>query len=343
MPRLKAANFATTTLVSSIDALATSFVVADASKFPDAPFRITIDAEIMEVGVIDRTNNLFSSVQRGLEGTTAASHNAGAVVENRWTAGTYAELAGTADLTWGNITDKPTSFPPAAHKTTHATGGTDALTPADIGAAPSSHTHTKSQITDFAHKSTHATGGSDALTPGDIGAASQATVNTKFDAAAGHKHTGAAGDGPQLTHDAINTAAISAFRAYQSASQTMSVATWTKVAYQTEQFDHLGEYNTSLYRFTASKNGIYVVSAKLGFASGVTSGEYLALTVRVNGSEYTRLEEKHTGASASITVGGTAVLKLNAGDYVEIWAYTNRAHSSTASIANSYFAMSRLA
>lgn len=29
----------------------------------------------------------------------------------------------------------------AAHKSTHATGGTDALTPADIGAAASSHTH----------------------------------------------------------------------------------------------------------------------------------------------------------------------------------------------------------
>ena len=57
------------------------------------------------------------------------------------------------------------------HKTTHYSGGTDPLTPSDIGAASSTHTHTKVDTTDFAHKSTHATGGSDPLTAADIGAA----------------------------------------------------------------------------------------------------------------------------------------------------------------------------
>ena len=35
------------------------------------------------------------------------------------------------------------------HKTSHYSGGTDPLTPSDIGAANSSHTHTKASITDF--------------------------------------------------------------------------------------------------------------------------------------------------------------------------------------------------
>ena len=35
---------------------------------------------------------------------------------------------------WGDIEGKPTSFTPSAHKSTHASGGSDALTPADIGA-----------------------------------------------------------------------------------------------------------------------------------------------------------------------------------------------------------------
>lgn len=166
MARLKAANNARTTLAQTIDATVTSFTVADASIFPDPPFRITIDDEIMEVGAKDNATNTFSNVIRGVENTISASHDSGAVVENRFTAGTLAELIDANEAqakvdthailnqthgigtgyyiaktsrtdqlpAWIDIPDKPTAFNPIAHKTTHAIGGADALTPADIGA-----------------------------------------------------------------------------------------------------------------------------------------------------------------------------------------------------------------
>ena len=75
---------------------------------------------------------------------------------------------------------------PSSHASTHKTGGSDAIAPADIGAAASSHTHTKANITDFptsmtptAHKATHKTGGSDAIAPADIGAAAASHTHTK--------------------------------------------------------------------------------------------------------------------------------------------------------------------
>lgn len=36
--------------------------------------------------------------------------------------------------TWGELEGKPSTFTPSAHKTSHATGGSDALTPSDISA-----------------------------------------------------------------------------------------------------------------------------------------------------------------------------------------------------------------
>jgi len=72
---------------------------------------------------------------------------------------------------------------PTSHKTTHATGGSDALTPSDIGAAAATH------------KTTHATGGSDALTPSDIGAAAATHTHAGSDITSGTVGTARLGSG----------------------------------------------------------------------------------------------------------------------------------------------------
>lgn len=72
---------------------------------------------------------------------SAGSANANAVVPATNAAGTTTEkitLGAIAALGGG---------PPAAHKTTHATGGSDALSAADIGAAAASHPHAAADIT----------------------------------------------------------------------------------------------------------------------------------------------------------------------------------------------------
>ena len=60
-------------------------------------------------------------------------------------AGSFGSTSGTFCV--GNDSRLSDSRTPTAHKTTHATGGSDALTAADIGAAATSHTHAASDIT----------------------------------------------------------------------------------------------------------------------------------------------------------------------------------------------------
>lgn len=89
---LNAHNDAFTRLVADVTSTDTFFDVEDASKFPDPPFRVWINEEIIEVRAIDRVTNRFSELVRGVEGTTPAFHSIGSLVENVFTAGTYQEL-----------------------------------------------------------------------------------------------------------------------------------------------------------------------------------------------------------------------------------------------------------
>ena len=89
---LNSSNDGFTRLVADVTATDTFLDVEDASKFPDPPFRVWINEEIIEVRAIDRVTNRFSELVRGAEGTTPAFHPIGSLVENVFTAGTYQEL-----------------------------------------------------------------------------------------------------------------------------------------------------------------------------------------------------------------------------------------------------------
>lgn len=76
------------TLSANINNTSTTFDIADGSSFPtgdDNYFVISIDrgsASEEKILVSSRTGNSFLVQQRGYDGTTASSHNAGAVIDH---------------------------------------------------------------------------------------------------------------------------------------------------------------------------------------------------------------------------------------------------------------------
>src|SRR5699024_9792634 len=104
MVRLNAKNNAYAILSTAVDSSDSVIQVDDASVFPDVPFLVSIEEEIMLVTSVDG-NEL--TVDRGHEDTTITSHDIvdsleqPMVVENRFTAGTrqaiYDEIDELAD------------------------------------------------------------------------------------------------------------------------------------------------------------------------------------------------------------------------------------------------------
>ena len=107
----------------------------------------TAAAPTVAVGTIAQSQ--VTSLVSDLAGKAAASHvHAGADITTGTVA--YARLpVGTTASTVaaGDDSRMTNARTPTAHKTTHATGGGDALTPSDIGAASSTHSHAEADVT----------------------------------------------------------------------------------------------------------------------------------------------------------------------------------------------------
>lgn len=121
-----------TQLTSAIGATDTVISVDDITVFPPAPNRATIglDEYGEEIIYAAIAGNTLSGCTRGISGT-AKSWTTGEIIGRYYTNKDHQAFI-------DNINDKA----PAIHADQHHTGGTDALSASDIGAAPISHAST---------------------------------------------------------------------------------------------------------------------------------------------------------------------------------------------------------
>lgn len=116
---------------------------------------------------------------------------------------------------------------------------------------------------------------------------------------------------------------LSAVRVTLSANQNFSNTGWQKITFNTNSgasaFDANSEFNTGTSQFVAAKAGYYQVNAAYHTYDSAST-LYFAIGVRVNGTiYYQEAGARHTG-SGPVYRNITSMVKLAAGDYVEIYA-----------------------
>ena len=144
---------------------------------------------------------------------------------------------------------------------------------------------------------------------------------------------------PDNTGTIITTASTNnyptgpSFSAYKSSAQTPTSATYTKVTFETEEWDTNSNFASS--RFTPTVAGYYLINSNLTF--GLNTGVCLA-NIYKNGSFY-KLGSQLSVASAGIyVVGVNALVYLNGStDYVEIYIYLGSATAIDGTQGRTYF------
>lgn len=122
-----------------------------------------------------------------------------------------------------------------------------------------------------------------------------------------------------------------AFSAYQSVGQTIAVSSYTKVSFQTEEFDTNSNYdNATNYRFTPTVAGYYQINSCLSFNSPVAQ---VWIGVYKNGVIYKRGYMSGPVTSATYITTVNALVYCNGStDYLEIYCLQVSAASQTTGV-----------
>lgn len=103
---------------------------------------------------------------------------------------------------------------------------------------------------------------------------------------------------------------------YLNSTQNITSGTFTRVAYDTKNYDERNEFDTSTNQWTATADGTYQIIPSLQY--GGFTGSEIALQVMVNGSALSFTSRQQD--SGFSTIGTTLVFRLSANDTVSVEA-----------------------
>jgi hypothetical protein len=210
---------------------------------------------------------------------------------------------------------------------------------AEAGVAADSHTHALDDTTDV-DLTTTAPVTDDALVydganwvPGSVGSAlitkdegsNLSTATASIDFVGSGVTATTSGDDVTVTipGPAGSSPGFKGANAYATSIQTIPNSTWTAINLDSEEYD-TNDYHdnvTNNSRITIPESGYYLVTGYFRLAS-YNGARMYAIQFYVNGSSISSTHQEYLSENTNQqTVESTQVLKLDAGDYVELYAY----------------------
>jgi hypothetical protein len=125
------------------------------------------------------------------------------------------------------------------------------------------------------------------------------------------------------------------FCSYSMADQALAATTWTKLNFNTEQYDTNNNYSTSTMTYTVPVTGYYHfnVTALLGAQAGTV---FLISLCKTGTTEWARLAEV-PNTTGNLTVSGSGDFYLTAGETISVLGYTGTAKSVLGAFAYTRF------
>jgi hypothetical protein len=118
------------------------------------------------------------------------------------------------------------------------------------------------------------------------------------------------------------TSAAPAFSVYLASNQSVTASTWTKVTYDTEEFDTNSNFASN--RFTPTVAGYYQINACIAQDASGTNPTYSGIAIYLNGSAI-KTNYIGTGPVAIASVVSTIVSMNGSTDYIEIYGFNQSA------------------